>query len=424
MIPNEPGEYFSLNADCFLVKGALRGALYNLANGDVYSIDPVSIRVLEGCDRGEPVARVLDDVREAPADEILGYLRRIEEAGMGRFHGPAAVPAKVDLHSPCMRLDFMWFELREDCNLRCRHCYCMSAPKTGITERLAFEDWMRLLDEGADLGCRAMQFIGGEPFLYGPRLFDLAARAAALGYESIGVFSNLTFLKEEWIDRLLEFRMNVSYSLYSKRPEIHDLVTGKRGSFDRTMANVRRLRERGVTARPCVTVMKQNQDFVDETMEFLRELGVESPSFDLVRPAGRGGDEEILPDKFSGRRSFGNRGEFMQTDRTTFIRRANGNSCWQGKMAIGSTGDVHPCIMQRDGASGNVRSQSLKEIIAGGIRRYWDLSFDKIEVCRDCEYRYACHDCRPITYGPSGELTAKSIHCSYDPYRGVFTDAA
>jgi len=63
-----------------------------------------------------------------------------------------------------------------------------------------------------------------------------------------------------------------------------------------------------------------------------------------------------------------------------------------------------------------------KEIIRGGIRQYWDLSYDKIEVCRDCEYRYACHDCRPLTYGPTGELTAKSLHCSYDPYRGKFVD--
>jgi len=63
-----------------------------------------------------------------------------------------------------------------------------------------------------------------------------------------------------------------------------------------------------------------------------------------------------------------------------------------------------------------------KEIIRGGIRQYWDLSYDKIEVCRDCEYRYACHDCRPLTYGLTGELTAKSLHCSYDPYRGKFVD--
>jgi radical SAM protein with 4Fe4S-binding SPASM domain len=422
MDPIEPAEFFSLNADCFLVRGALRGALYNLSNGDVFSIDPVSVRVLDGCESHAPISRIAAGVPEATHAEIEGYLRQIVEAGMGAFTAAPAVEPKIPLARPCVTLDFMWFELREDCNLRCSHCYCMSREQTGAVERLSFEDWRRLLEEGAALGCRAMQFIGGEPLLYGPRLFELAQHAADLGYKSIGVFSNLTFLKEEWIEEIVRLGMNVSYSLYAKRPEIHDLVTGQRGSFEKTMANVSRLAARGVKARPCVTVMKQNQDYVEETMEFLRELGVERPGFDLVRPAGRGNDEELLPDKLSQKRSLGSRGGFMQTDREAFIRRVNGNSCWQGKLTVSSTGDVNPCIMQRDGVSGNVCSQSLSDIIAGGIRRYWDLSYDKIEVCRDCEYRYACHDCRPITFGPSGELTAKTIHCSYDPYHGRFVE--
>ena len=78
--------------------------------------------------------------------------------------------------------------------------------------------------------------------------------------------------------------------------------------------------------------------------------------------------------------------------------------------------------MQRDEPGGNVREQPLREIVRGGLRKYWELSLDDIEVCRDCEYRYACPDCRPITVGPTGRLTAKSAHCSYDPYRGEFVD--
>jgi len=410
--------YFSLKPDAFLVRGASRGALYDLASGEVYSIDPLAARVIEACERQCGIEETVAKVQEAPLHEILDFLRRVAEAGMGEFGEQPSPRPKIDLVDPCRKLDFIWFELREDCNLRCRHCYCMSQADTGAKNRLTHEEWRRLLLEGAQLECRAVQFIGGEPFLYGDRLFDLAGRARELGYSSVGVFSNLTFLKDEWIDRLVDLRMEVSCSLYSKRPEIHDLVTKKSGSFERLMRNVARLKERGIQPRFAVTVMKHNQDYVRETMEFVRELGMEAPGFDLVRPSGRGNDDELVPDKLSKTTAYKTRAEFMRTDRATFIRRCHGNSCWQGKIAISSTGDVNPCIMQRDHPCGNVCERSLREIVEGDLRRYWDLSFDKIEVCRDCEYRYACHDCRPITYGPTGELTAKSIHCSYDPYRG------
>ncbi len=414
--------YFALQPDCFLVKGARRGALYDLASGDVYSIDPVAVKVVELCEARQAVAAIPGQVPEADPDEICAYLHQIAEAGLGGFSPCPRERGRIDLERRYDRLDYVWFELREDCNLRCCHCYCMSKARTGVTDRLTFAEWQRLLDESAALGCRAVQFIGGEPLLFGERLFQLADRAGDLGFESIELFSNLTFLKEEWITRMLDLQMKVSCSLFSKRPEVHDGITGFPGSLARTLRNVRRLRERGLNPRFAVTAMKHNQDYLEETMDFLREMGVKKPYFDLVRPSGRGNDDELVPDKLSKKERYRTRADFMQTDRETFLRRYNGNSCWQGKVAIGSTGDVFPCIMQRDESAGNVRRGSLREIIANGIRKFWDLSYDKIEVCQDCEYRYACHDCRPVTYGPTGELTAKSLHCSYDPYRGEFQD--
>jgi radical SAM protein with 4Fe4S-binding SPASM domain len=112
------------------------------------------------------------------------------------------------------------------------------------------------------------------------------------------------------------------------------------------------------------------------------------------------------------------RAEFLRTDRARFMRRISGNGCWLGRAAITSTGDVLPCVMQRDHPAGNVRTEPLAQIVRRGLKRYWDLSLDHIEVCRDCEYRYACQDCRPVAYGPTGSLTARSLYCCYDPYRG------
>lgn len=415
--------YFSLNSDCFLIKGAKRGALYNLANGDVFSVDPVSVRILEGCERRASVDEIAAGVSEVGREAIAGYLAKIASAGMGRFSSAPNAEPKLDVQKRHETLDFLWLELREDCNLRCRHCYCMSKPAAREVDRLTHEEWKRVIAEAAELGCHELQFIGGEPLLYGDGLFDLAEYAVSLGFNKMEIFSNLTLLTDDWADRIVALKMDVATSIYSKRPEIHDLCTTVPGSLERTLAGVRKLRERGIRTRAGCTVMKQNQDHLEETMAFFREVDMRRPGFDLVRPSGRGNDAEIFPDKISKRQQYKVRARFITTDRPTFIKRFNGNGCWQGKVVVSSTGAIHPCIMQRDDISTNVRTSSLRSILDGDLRKYWDISLDDIEVCRDCEYRYACQDCRPVAYGQSGRLTAKSLHCSYDPYAGEWKDA-
>jgi len=414
----ERGVYFALHPDCVLVRGARRGAIYNLGTGEIFSIDPTAVALLDACEQAKPVAAIPPEIPQLGEEQINGYLAQLAQQGLGNFVEQPPAPMPVSAPCPYAGLDFLWLELREDCNLRCRHCYCGSQPGSRAQNRLTFEEWSRILREAFSLGCGAVQMIGGEPLLFGDRLFELAERASQVGYTEIGIFSNLTFLKDRWIDEIIRLKIHVSYSLYGRRPEVHDLVTRIPGSFQRTMSNVQRLRERGILPRPCVTIMKHNQDHLEETMAFLRELGDPNPGFDVVRPSGRGQDADLVPEKVARPWCFQEQAEFMEVDRETFRRRTCGNGCWQGKLTISSTGDVYPCIMQRDEACGNVRDLSLRQIIDGPIRKYWGLSFDQIEVCRDCEYRYACPDCRPIAFGSTGRLTAKPPHCSYDPYRG------
>jgi hypothetical protein len=61
----------------------------------------------------------------------------------------------------------------------------------------------------------------------------------------------------------------------------------------------------------------------------------------------------------------------------------------------------------------------LRKIILGReMLKLWRLSMDRIEVCKDCEYRYVCEDCRPWAYGLTDNLCAKSPRCTYNPYTG------
>ena len=423
MSETKTGPYFDFNRDVFLVKGAKRGALHNLTNGEIFSVDPTSIKVVEGCETGKTMDEIAAGIDEVTKEQIVGYLQQIAEAGLGQFVDKPTTEPKINIEKRYQHLDFAWLELREDCNLRCLHCYCMSTPDNFKPDRLTHDEWLGLIDDISELNCKSIQFIGGEPFLYGEKIFDLAEHAKSLGIKRMEIFSNFTTLTPEWADRMKELGMCAATSIYSKRPEVHDEITTIEGSFERTMRGVNLLREREITLRVACTIMKQNQDYAEETWEFLKEIDApRHRTFDMVRPSGRGNDEDIFPDKYSKKRKYRSKAQFLVTDRNTFIKRYNGNSCWQGKIAISSEGDVNPCIMQRDGTAENVRNKPLKEIIKGDIHKYWDISLDKIDICKDCEYRYACHDCRVVAAGETGELMARSLHCSYDPYEGEWKD--
>lgn len=420
MQAQEPkGSYFILEEDCLCIHGAKRAALYDLNSGDVFSIDPVSKQIIGLLQEGKTIDDTAAEITAVDREKIVQYLEQLQENKLGSFHPkfePKPEPGFPT--TPEQKIKFIWLELRENCNLKCRHCYSGStSEEVKPGDRLTHDDWKRIIKEAYDLDCRALQFIGGEPFLYGEKLFDLAAYARDMGYEIIEIFSNLILLKDQWLDLIKKYNIKIATSLYGPNAEVHDGVTTRPGSFDQTMKKIEKIRELKIPIRYALTVMKHNQDYVKETMQLFKDLGMANPRFDVVRPCGRGNEDELVPQGFT---HYRDEADFFQVDKNEFIQRYRGNSCWQGKMSITSTGDVYPCIMQRDDPGGNVKQARLADVLNGKLQDYWSLSRDKLDVCKDCEYRYLCRDCRPVSYGPTGELKAKDPSCLYDPYKGQF----
>ena len=69
-----------------------------------------------------------------------------------------------------------------------------------------------------------------------------------------------------------------------------------------------------------------------------------------------------------------------------------------------------------------LKDQELDEILQSPkLNETWELTKDKVLVCKDCEYRYACFDCRPLAadsnYGMNYS-NAPAPRCTYNPYTG------
>ncbi|MFA4890042.1 MAG: radical SAM protein [Candidatus Paceibacterota bacterium] len=412
---------FSLNPETFLVKGAKRGAIYDLKTGNVYSVDEHAVSLLEECEIGLRLEQILKSRPKDIKIASIKYLEELVKSDLAYFVSGDRKITKIEIKRP-HPLEFIWLELTVSCNLKCVHCYSSSTPSAvAVEEKMAISDWIRVIKESHKIGCRSIQFIGGEPLTHASQLRKLITVCRLTGYEFIEVYTNATLIKEEDIRFFADNNVAIAVSVYSDRKKIHERITRKHGSFDLTITNLKKLVHKNIQTRVGLTVTRINEDVVEETIEFLRnEVGVNNIKIDVVRPSGRGCNDQLIPVGISREYKI-HETKFPKCSLDTFRRAKYGHNCFSKEICITASGDVLPCIMEREIALGNILNAPLENILESEMaKQIRHANKDRIEICRDCEYRYCCFDCRPKARNlkTASNFYAKPADCLYDPYEG------
>lgn len=282
-------------------------------------------------------------------------------------------------------LNFLWLELTNQCNLECVHCYSDSSPSTKHRDRLTDDDYRRLLTEAADLGCRRVQFIGGEPTL-NKSLPDFLRLAKQLGFEILEVYSNLVHVSDHLLTTAATCGARFATSIYSHDSESHAKVTLSSRSHTQTVANIKRLASMGIPVRGSIIVVDQPDHEISATKTFLQQLGVTETSTDRARPFGRG-------------EQFSNGGSMTGLC----------GNCWRRSLSIASDGSASMCIMSRQWPVGNVCTESLTAIINGSRLRS---QRSELYLSRAENYPAgsSTQDCNPTTCSP--DLPCSPHTCS------------
>ncbi|CAM1364307.1 grasp-with-spasm system SPASM domain peptide maturase [Tenacibaculum xiamenense] len=91
------------------------------------------------------------------------------------------------------------------------------------------------------------------------------------------------------------------------------------------------------------------------------------------------------------------------------------NSCLNKKISIDVNGDIKNCPSMPQ-SFGNIKNTTLQEALDHrDFKKYWNLTKDVIDVCKDCEFRYVCTDCRAYKENPEDDYS-KPLKCGYSPY--------
>lgn len=111
----------------------------------------------------------------------------------------------------------------------------------------------------------------------------------------------------------------------------------------------------------------------------------------------------------------------FQVNVKKFSESINFNSCLNRKISIDKNGDIRNCPSMKY-SFGNIRNSSLVNVVRNSdLSYYWSVTKDKIEVCRECEFRYICTDCRAYLQDPQNKYS-KPLKCGYNPKNGEWED--
>jgi MoaA/NifB/PqqE/SkfB family radical SAM enzyme len=211
-----------------------------------------------------------------------------------------------------------------------------------MKDDLKTEDWVNILEQGARLGCREVQFIGGEPTLFRD-LISLVNKSRELGYTFIEIYTNATLLTDAQLDELQSYNVNIATSFYSHRPEIHDAITQRKGSFERTVQTIKEIVRKGIPLRVGIITLTQNKDDVQATIDLLVSLGIDKKNVRVDRVRGEGRGSSLVKERDAYSHLCGN--------------------CWSGKLTVSSDGNIYPCVFARQFKVGNIRHEQLTDVL-------------------------------------------------------------
>jgi radical SAM protein with 4Fe4S-binding SPASM domain len=326
-------------------------------------------------------------------------------------------------------------ELTLRCPCRCQTCGSHAgAPRA---RELNHDEWVGVINSLADLGCRRISLMGGEPLLY-PRWVDLvrAARARDMLVDLISCGQGL--------DEAVALAMR-DCGLHSVTVSIdgladtHDAQRRVAGCFEQALAAIRCVDQAGLKAGVTSQVNQGNLSELESLAPILEDAGVLGWQLQLTLPLGRAEQHRhliaspaMMPELLRVLRRLARRPGLRPhltdnigyyTDDDIALRTIQGGfprpwlGCRAGLDALGvsSDGRVKGCLALPDNCTeGNVREESLITIWNDPNRFGYNRRYTPAQLsgaCADCEHAQLCRGgCTATAFAMHGR-PGVSTHC-------------
>lgn len=177
------------------------------------------------------------------------------------------------------------WNLTRRCNLKCRHCYTVSAD-VDFPGELSPKQASGVLDDLGKMGLPALILSGGEPLLRGD-LFDLAKKARGM-VRYLALSTNGTEIVGETADKVAEIGFDYVGISIDGIGKTNDWFRGVDGAFDQALAGVRACKSRGIRVGLRFTITEDNAEQLPQLLQLCEDEGVDKFYLSHLVYAGRG----------------------------------------------------------------------------------------------------------------------------------------
>lgn len=193
-------------------------------------------------------------------------------------------PVRVRRGTGPVKPVIIW-NLTRRCNLKCRHCYTVSAD-VHFPGELSHEQAVGTLDDLGDFGVPALILSGGEP-LDRFDFFDLAARARPK-VKMLALSTNGTKIHGDTADRVAEIGFDYVGISIDGIGATNDWFRGVDGAFDDAVRGVRECKKRGIKVGLRFTLTRDNAEQLPDLLQLCDDEGIDKFYLSHLVYAGRG----------------------------------------------------------------------------------------------------------------------------------------
>ncbi len=391
-------KYFHFNENVYLVDGYCLSTIYDINFSDLYSINKLTRDFIVQVISKGTLLNTLSQDESIILQKFIDYKILLS----AEYPGTIEDIRKLKLNFPAK---FAWIEVTRRCNMACTFCYEKSNPT--CHEYMKFEDFETAIENLKEISVKRIQFIGGEPLLLKGQLKKMVL-ACREDFDFIEIYTNGILIDEDWCKFFQANNIHIATSIHSYLPEEHDRIVSMQGAHKKVTKAVQMLkcfnikyRIAAISSKSCILGEPQKDTFyhiipVDQKVTGRADLG--QYTFDMFR-----------------KKAITKKTQSKAFDKGKLSKLVTGHQCFLKNIYIASNLTVYPCVMERRHNYGNLHTKRLSNMLNDDLRF---LSKDKIDVCKDCEYRYSCSDCRPDSNGKG--IHEKPWYCTYDPYSGTW----
>jgi heme d1 biosynthesis radical SAM protein NirJ len=178
----------------------------------------------------------------------------------------------------------IWNLIRR-CNLKCKHCYSISAD-VDFAGELSTREVFAVMDDLKAFSVPVLILSGGEPLLR-PDIFDISHRAKEMKFFT-GLSSNGALIGPRNIDEIASIGYDYVGISLDGIGATHDAFRGKEGCFDDALGGVRLCKQRDIKVGLRFTMTMDNHQQLPKLLDLADAEGVDKFYLSHLVYAGRG----------------------------------------------------------------------------------------------------------------------------------------